>query len=160
MKLLLVLSLSFLAIGCNTITRGDSQKMKVNTDPQGATVTVDGKNYTSPAVISFKRKQSHKVVVSKSGYQPITFDMTSQWDAASLPQLALPGGSAMMAADTVTGADRSFRDLKPIKLTPVGQPTTQPSLRKVYRGTVMTPAEYDKAMAEERANTTRFGEGR
>ena len=160
MKAILILALSFLVVGCNTITRGDAQKMKVNTDPQGATVKVDGKEYTSPAIISFKRKQTHTVIVSKSGYQPIRFDLTSQWDAASLPQLALPGGSAMMATDTITGADRSFKDLKPIKLTPIGQPTTQPALRMVYRGTVMTPADYDKAMAEERANTTRFGEGR
>jgi len=160
MKSLFIVAMSFLTIGCNTVFRGDSQKMKINTDPQGATLLVDGKEYTSPALVTLKRKQSHSVVVSKSGYQPIRFDVTSQWDAASLPQLALPGGSAMFATDSVTGADRSFKDLKPIKLTKAGQPTTQPSVRKVYRGSVMTPADYDRALADERANTTRFGEGR
>ena len=160
MKSVLLLSLVFLAVGCNTITRGDSQKMKVNTDPQGATVNVNGKDYTSPSVITFKRKQTHTVRITKPGYQAIQFDLTSQWDAASLPQLALPGGSAMMATDAVTGADRSFRNLKPIKLTPIGQPATQPALRKVYRGQVMTPEQYDLAVAEERANDQRFGGGR
>lgn len=159
-KSIAILTMCLLAVGCNTLVRGDSQKMKVNTDPQGATVSVDGKTYTTPAIVELKRKVSHTAVVSKAGYQPIQFELTAQWDGASLPQIALPGGSAMFATDTVTGADRSFKDLKPIKLTPVGQPTTKPSVRKVYRGTVMTVPEYDRAMAEERSNQERFGGGR
>jgi hypothetical protein len=158
MKSLATLLVCFLAVGCNTITRGDSQKMKFNTDPQGATVTVDGKAHTSPAVVALKRKVPHVVVVSKQGYQPIQFELVAQWDAASLPQVALPGGSAMMATDTVTGADRSFRDLKTIKLTPANQPATQPAVRKVYRGTVMTPTDYDKALKAER-DGGHFGAG-
>src|SRR5690349_9376158 len=96
--------LIFMGTGCATLVRGDKQKMKFDTDPTGATVNVDGKDYTAPTTVVLKRKEPHNVTISHPGYQTINFALNSQWDGASLGNIALPGGSAGFGLDTVNGA--------------------------------------------------------
>src|SRR5262249_33097571 len=97
--------------GCATVLRGDKQKVKFETDPVSAALNVDGKDYTTPTQVKLKRKDPHLVTISAPGYQAIQFQLIAQWDGASLPNIAAPGGSAMFATDTVTGADRKFYTL-------------------------------------------------
>jgi len=147
----LVIGMIALALaGCATTLRGTKQKLEFNTDPQGATVTVDDVGYTTPAKIDLKRRGEHSVVIAKEGYRTIKFKMQAQWDGMSLLSLALPGGSIMFATDTASGADRSFAHVARIKLEPVTDPNTPPLELKQYRGQLLTPEEYEKAMAAER----------
>jgi hypothetical protein len=136
--------------GCATVLRGDKQKVKFDTDPPIANLSVDGKDYKTPVEISLKRKEPHDVIVSLPGYQPIQFQLVAQWDGASLPNIAAPGGSAMFATDTATGADKSFYTLAVIKLAKMSAATTQPLVMYERRGKLMTKVEYDKALVEER----------
>ena len=89
------------SVGCATALRGDSQKMKFETDPSGASLKIDDQQYTAPAEVSLKRKDTHRVEVSKEGYRTKVFDLKAQWDGASLPGLILPGGSVSVALSKV-----------------------------------------------------------
>jgi hypothetical protein len=144
---MLVLLASF-STGCATLVRGDKQKMKFQTNAPNSTVVVDGKSYAAPATVPLKRNKPHTIVVSAPGYQSIQFDLKSQWDGASLPQIALPGGSAMFATDTVTGADKKFYTLATINLEKAATPSQQPVVMHEFRGKVLAKPEYDAAVKD------------
>ena len=55
--------------GCATILHGPNQTIHVETDPPGATVSVNGKRHTSPVDLVLKRSSKDLVVViEKDGY--------------------------------------------------------------------------------------------
>jgi hypothetical protein len=141
--------------GCATI-RGDKQKMTIESDPTGANLVVDGQKYTTPAQVILKRKDAHHISVDKDGYRPITFNLESTWDGASMTDLALPGGSALMGASALTGSDRQFNQLGKIKLERTTEPHPKPIEMYQYRGKLLTKSEYDKAIAAEQNDRTRF----
>jgi len=146
-----VIGIVFLGTGCATL-RGDKQKMTISSDPSGARLTVDGKAFTTPAEVVLKRKETHRVMVEKEGYQPIAFDFTATWDGAAMTDLAVPGGSALVGASVVTGSDRQFNQLATIKLQKATSATTQPAEMYQYHGKLLPKAAYDRAMAEELEN--------
>ena len=155
LALLGLLGLMSTVTGCATM-RGDTQKVKFDTDPSGANLNVDGQKYTTPAEVALKRKEAHRIAIAKEGYRPIAFNLESTWDGASLTDFAVPGGSALMGLSVATGSDRQFNTLTKIKLerTTDARPATVEMYQ--YRGRILTKPEYDQAMAEEQKNTTRF----
>jgi hypothetical protein len=150
-----MLGLMCVGTGCATI-RGDKQKMTIETDPAGANLVVDGQKYTTPAEVVLKRKDAHRITVEKDGYRPIAFNLESTWDGASMTDLALPGGSALLGASVVTGSDRQFNQLGKIKLERTGEAKPAQLEMYQYRGRLLTKSEYDKAMEEEHHDKTRF----
>ena len=63
-------ALVFFACGCATIVNGTSQKIKVSSNPSGATVKVDDKSaYITPARIRLERRRDHVLVFMKDGYE-------------------------------------------------------------------------------------------
>jgi hypothetical protein len=161
MKYLSLAILGFVTVyasGCATLIRGDTQKIRVETDPPGATVKVNDKTYTSPATVPLKRSEEYKVMIAKEGYRTVTFGMKATWDGASLPGVILPGGSVSVAADRASGADLKFYDLPIIKLEPTNG-VSDPLDWVQYRNKLVTRAEYDKLMQEEqRDRWNRVGE--
>ena len=147
--------LVFVGTGCATL-RGDKQKMTIETDPTGANLVVDGQKYTTPAEVVLKRKDAHRITVDKDGYRPIAFNLESTWDGASMTDLALPGGSALLGASVITGSDRQFNQLGKIKLEKTSESKPTPLEMYQYRGKLLTKSEYDKAMDEEHHDKTRF----
>ena len=145
------------AIGCATALRGSSQKMKIETDPSGATLKINDQSYTTPAEVELKRKETYKVEVGKEGYRTKVFDFAAQWDGASLPGLIVPGGSVSVATDRVSGADLSFSDLPTIKLDPAPA-GTPPQEMVIYRKKVLTKEDYEKTLEEERLEALRHRE--
>lgn len=159
MRLLSIVLCGFILVvsgGCATVMRGNRQEMKFQTEPAGATVTVDGTKYTSPATVVLKRKEAHEVVVSSPGYRTIQFRLESQWDGASLPNIILPAGSLGFATDTAGGADRAFYELAMIRLQKTDDPAAAPLVLRERRGKLMTQAEYDAEVAAEREDRSRF----
>ncbi len=55
--------------GCGALFKGTTQKIQVNSHPQGSMVNVDGVEYTSPVSIELQRNKSHVVTISKDGYK-------------------------------------------------------------------------------------------
>lgn len=150
LALVAMVGLVFAGVGCATI-RGDKQKMTISSDPTGARLTVDGQQYTTPAEVLLKRKDTHRVTVEKDGYQPIAFDYAATWDGASMTDFALPGGSAFVAGSVVTGSDREFNKLATIKLERATG-ATKPVEMYQYHGRLLAKGEYDRAVAEELEN--------
>lgn len=147
--LLLVVTMSF-STGCATLLRGDRQKMTFQTDPTGANVDINGKNYVAPAEVTLKRKDEYKIIVTAPGYQGIIFDLRANWDGATLGNIIMPGGSVGFGVDLLNGADRSFGTLATIKLKPLtGEPGDHVQMYH-YQGRVVTKDEYDHAIREQR----------
>jgi PEGA domain len=140
--------------GCATVFRGDKQKVRLVTDPPGAKLDVDGKSYTSPTSVMLKRNKPHTVIVSKEGYQALTFTLKGNWDAggagAVVTDVVVPGGSILFAIDTLVGADRQFHELATIKLPPALGPTTEPTLVFERKGQLLNKADYDRAVTEDK----------
>ena len=147
-----LLLLGSFGTGCATLVRGDKQKLAFNTDPAGATVTVDdGKakqTVTTPATVPLKRKDKYAVEISKPGFQTVQFDLAAQWDGATIGNVVLPGGSLGAATDRASGADLQFYKLETIKLTPAASGATTQKLVQ-HRGKLYTDEEYQKVLAEE-----------
>jgi hypothetical protein len=148
------LSFVLLAGGCASIMRGKNQGVEFRTEPAGASVVVssDGKQsqaYTTPAKVDLRRSERHTVLISKEGYQPVTFTLKPNWDGASLPGFILPGGSLSVAADRASGADLAFYPLPTIKLEPAAGGATRPVELHQHRAQLLTAPDYERALAEE-----------
>jgi hypothetical protein len=153
MRNLLLASLVVLMVssgGCAKMFRGDAQKMKFITEPEGALVKINDKEYTTPVEVKLKRKDKQQVTVSKEGYRTIKFEMVAKWDGASIPSFILPLGSIWFATDTATGADRSFYKLETIKLEPSTDPNAPELVLTQYRGKLYTEEQYNQVREEER----------
>jgi hypothetical protein len=139
--------------GCATVFRGSNQKIKMVTDPPGATLNVDGKPYTTPTTVVLKRNKPHVVTITKDGYEGLTFKLRAGWDAggagAVVADIVIPGGSVMFAIDTLVGADRQFNEMATIKMTPAQGPTTAPVLVYERKGRLLTKGDYDRAVAQD-----------
>jgi hypothetical protein len=139
--------------GCATVCRGSNQKIKMVTDPPGATLNVDGKPYTTPTTVVLKRNKPHVVTITKEGYEGLTFKLRAGWDAggagAVLADIVIPGGTVLFAIDTLVGADRQFNQMATIKMTRARGPTTAPVLVFEHKGRLLTKAAYDQAVARD-----------
>ncbi len=62
--------LLFLAASCGTVIHGSKQDIQIKTDPPGATIVVDGKEYNkTPVNIRLKRNKTHLVILKKEEYK-------------------------------------------------------------------------------------------
>lgn len=155
MRILILLAFSLLltlSTGCATVVRGEKQTLKFDTEPEGATVDVDGKQKaTTPAELELKRKEVHTITITKEGYHPVTFEMKAQWDGMALGNAVMPGGSIGTATDRVNGADLAFYTVPKIKLTPATSGQAGPIKMHQYKGgRLLTQQQYDAAVAEDR----------
>lgn len=150
--------LACLGSGCATL-RGDKQKVRVETEPSGATLVVDKKEtFTTPAEVPLKRKDPHHIAISKPGYRPIEFNLEAQWDGASMTDLALPGGSAFMGMSVVTGSDKSFNRLAKITLEKASEANPKPNLLYQHRGKLYTKEGYEAALKSEESDERFMGD--
>ena len=72
----LVARLAALSIGnsgCATIFGSTSQHVTVETSPAGAQVVdqPSGESFTSPVVMELSKRDQHRIVISKDGYQTV-----------------------------------------------------------------------------------------
>jgi hypothetical protein len=131
------------------MTRGSRQEVRVDTQPQGAAVRVNGNDYVSPVVLKLDRKQVYKVEVSAPGYETVQFDLKAQWDGMSIPSLILPLGTLWTAIDTADGCDKAFAKLEPVVLQTAKYPDSVLRLKE-YRGKLLTDSQYAEAVQRER----------
>jgi hypothetical protein len=156
-RLALVAMMGLICVGTGCATfRGDKQKMTIATDPAGANLTVGDQKYTTPAEVTLKRKEAHLITVAKDGYQPVKFNFQATWDGASMTDVALPGGSALMGLSVATGSDLQFNQLETIKLQKASSPNPPVVEVYQYRGKLLSKAEYDRQVAEDAKDKTRF----
>lgn len=114
MRTLLFL-LSFLLGGCATLIHGSDQSIRVESEPSGARVEVDGRPVgETPTTIDLSRDQNHRVQLYHAGHEPHKTRLRqgrSLWVSVNVLNLAVPG----MLVDLSTGA---FHSLEPALISP------------------------------------------
>lgn len=114
MRYLLLVSV-FLLGGCATLIHGSSERVRVESEPDGAQVEVDGRPMgTTPTTLDLRRDQDHVVRVYHPEYAPheVTLSQNrSLWTITNLLNLVVPG----MLVDLSTGA---FYTLEPDLISP------------------------------------------
>jgi len=107
-----------LASGCATVTRGTTQNVAVDTQPQQAEVTTNsGPSCLSPCALSLKRNMGHTITAKKAGYKAKSAVITNAvagGGAAGMAGNILVGGIIGMGVDAASGA---LYDLYPNRLT-------------------------------------------
>lgn len=74
---MIVVAAAWSVCGCATVVNGTGQKVRVTSDPAGATITVDGtRSFTTPARVRLERRRDHTIVVAKDGYEIQTVKLT------------------------------------------------------------------------------------
>lgn len=64
--------LCVLLTACATVIHEKKQKVTINSVPEGATLTIDGKIYLTPATVPLNGKSEYYFTLTKPGYQPAT----------------------------------------------------------------------------------------
>jgi hypothetical protein len=102
--ILLILLTGLLCLSCATIVHGVNQPVNFNSQPSGATVTIDGNKLDkTPCLLELERKNSHLVEITLEGYETKTIQIKkklSGWVAGNI----LLGGLIGLAIDAITGA--------------------------------------------------------
>lgn len=120
---------SFLTVvalsGCATITGGTGpQKIKVASNPPGATVIVDGQPCAmTPAVVRLDRKVEHQILLEKDGYMLAEADLKPKVNPWIFGNLVV-GGLIGVVVDLATDSERRLSPSKvDVDLSPAGRPT-------------------------------------
>lgn len=107
-KLYLTLVLALSLSSCATVVSGTKQNIKITSSPPGATVKINGADSgVTPTVANLKRKSSHSIDLSMSGYQPQSRMLhagMNQWIWGNL----LIGGLIGMVIDFSSGASNQL----------------------------------------------------
>lgn len=101
--------------GCATLIHGPSQSIRVESEPSGAQVEIDGRPVgETPTTVDLKRDQDHRVRLHHTGHEPHTVTLQrsrSLWATVNILNLVVPG----VLVDLSTGA---FYTLEPAPISP------------------------------------------
>lgn len=110
-----LLTSALLLSGCATLIHGSSQSIRVESEPSGAQVEVDGRPVgETPTTVDLKRDQDHNVRLYHTGHEPHTVTLQrgrSLWTTVNILNLVVPG----VLIDLSTGA---FYKLEPAPISP------------------------------------------
>lgn len=88
--------------GCASVLKGVEQKMIFKSDPEGATVFVDGlKKGQTPLTVKLRKDEYKRVTLKKKGYQDHVILLQKRFDKIGLINIVLPTG---FTTDASTGA--------------------------------------------------------
>ena len=108
----------FSLFGCATVLDGTSQSLTFESDPEGATVEIDGKDFgETPLSIKVPKNKYSTVYFKKDGYKARAVSITKTFDVATIFSIVLWD---LGTTDFISGAayqyspDRYYVDLKKI----------------------------------------------
>ena len=98
--------------GCASIINGSTQKVKITSQPPGASVRVDqsARGYT-PTVVELSRESSHYVEVTRKGYEPYEVELKPSFNGMILGN-AIFGGLVGVIIDSTSGASKTLHPKK------------------------------------------------
>lgn len=103
MSMTLIIGLLMLTTGCGAIFTGTEDKVRIQSNPQGATVKVDGANRgKTPTQLNLSSKENHVIRIEKDGYASTTRQVSKSLGAAWLV-LDIVGGFIPVIVDAATG---------------------------------------------------------
>lgn len=101
----------FLVSGCATILNSPNQMVAFTTEPEGATVSIDGVAMgKTPCVLPVARKGWDKTVsFAKPGYKTVHYKLYNTLNGALLGNLLIGGGIGL-AIDAISGRGGGYED--------------------------------------------------
>lgn len=128
----LLLAVLVLASGCASVTRGTKDKLKVVSEPAGASIKLStGQTGITPATFVLPRKKGVVVELSKPGYEAQAVIVSSKFSGtggAALAGNVLIGGLIGAGIDGLSGATLSLKP-NPVSVTlqPVASASPDPA---------------------------------
>jgi hypothetical protein len=120
--------------GCSTVVEGRSQKITVNSSPQGAECilkqadNVVGQITTPGTAEIAKTKNDLVILCSKPGYESVSFNNHSDYSIASLGNMILGEYSFVgNAVDSASGASNKYDSKVFVTLAPAAAPSAFPA---------------------------------
>lgn len=100
----LIILLVFISFNnCATIMHGTSQDIGISSNPTGAEITIDGREYgKTPAFVDLKRGDNHIIKIELTGYEPYEITTTKSLSGWVLGNI-LFGGLIGLAVDAISG---------------------------------------------------------
>ena len=83
-SILLALALGWTTSGCATIVHGNRQTVTINSEPDGATVKIDGLKGKTPFSASLARNNDYVVSIKKKGYKEEQVQITKSFSGLSI----------------------------------------------------------------------------
>ena len=73
--------IGILSISCATIFKGSSADVRVNSNPVGANIFINGIDRgVTPQMLSLKRNQNYLLTFKKEGYEDLNFEVFKKFD--------------------------------------------------------------------------------
>lgn len=105
--LLVILGANFLG-GCASIIDGSHQEVSFNSNPDDATVTLNGRVLgKTPITISLKKESGQSLVFSKDGYKPYSAQLETRIDGWFWGNIVF-GGLIGSTIDSISGAMHEY----------------------------------------------------
>ncbi|MCF8226896.1 MAG: SHOCT domain-containing protein [Bacteroidales bacterium] len=152
LPLLLIVTLSAMVNGCATILTGTTQRMTIDSTPQGAEIMIDGRIIgTTPAKVRLDRDlnafldDGKAVELQMNGYVPDGYVIGADIEPTFVLNVLLPFGFAL---DAVTGAIMRYdSDYYNFRLIPLSEATfTTPTSHPDPDESISTEDDYEKLM--------------
>ena len=83
-SILLALTLGWTTSGCATIVHGNRRTVTINSEPDGATVRIDGLKGKTPFSASLARNNDYVVSIKKKGYKEEQVQITKSFSGLSI----------------------------------------------------------------------------
>ena len=117
--IIVVIPMALLAFSCATIIKGSTEEIYFNTNPQGATVSINGHPFgKTPLVMELETSSSHVAEIEFAGYEKKTV-MIIKKVSTGFVILDILSGVLPVVIDAVTG---SWNTLSPSNISVVYQP--------------------------------------
>ncbi len=95
-----------LLTGCATVFKGTDQVLTITSDPDGATVRIDGKPVgVTPLSTKVKKNSADSIIVEKDGFRAETMPLDKKFDGVTLLSIFWDLGTT----DFVTGAAYEYQ---------------------------------------------------
>ena len=95
-----------LLTGCATVFKGTDQVLTITSDPDGATVRIDGKPVgVTPLSTKVKKNSADSIMVEKDGFRTETMPLDKKFDGVTLLSIFWDLGTT----DFVTGAAYEYQ---------------------------------------------------
>jgi hypothetical protein len=151
-RLVMFCGLALASPACATIIHGTTQDLHIDSEPQGASCKVDragaatGVVDRTPGKVTVKRhKDSIVVSCALDGYEPSSEVLTASFNALTMGNLVLPGGTVGFVVDASTGANNKYPARTVVVMTPATFPN-EPARDAYYAG---VKARLEEAAAAE-----------
>ena len=139
-RLVMFCGLALASPACATIIHGTSQELYIDSEPQGASCKVDRQGAATgvvdptPGKVTVRRhKDSIVVSCALDGFEPSNEVVAASFNALTMGNLALPGGTVGFVVDASTGANKKYPGRIVVVMTPATFPN-EPTRDAYYAG--------------------------